>query len=69
MSSELELFDKYGRQGVEPFENWMTDDLAQLEIIVNGILQERCRQAEVDAEDFWWEPPYDPEYYSQDDLE
>lgn len=43
---ELALFDRYGRSGVEPFENWLTEDLAELETIVNAELQDRCRRAE-----------------------
>lgn len=52
-TDEGSLFDKYGRQGVEPFENWETEDLAALEVIVNAELQQRCRQVTEEVDDFY----------------
>lgn len=39
--NELDLFNKYGRSGVEPFENWLSVDLADLQTIINAELQSR----------------------------
>ena len=36
-----EIMDKYEYRGVEPLENWDSQDLSELETLINAELQER----------------------------
>lgn len=42
MSSSLEtLLERYAYSGIDPLEDWSTEDLAELETMVNAELQDR----------------------------
>lgn len=43
MNFEL-LMERYMYSGVDPLEDWSTEDLAELEILINSELQERARE-------------------------
>lgn len=40
-----DIMTKYERAGVEPLENWDSQDLGELETLINAELQERSRDA------------------------
>lgn len=43
MNSLETLLERYAYSGIEPLEDWSSEDLAELETLVNAQLQDRSR--------------------------